>query len=68
MAGRDSYLCRNAEEGTDLSDGLGKQSYQELQEVGKDGKGEGSRMHDDASESGCGLGYGSFGRGAERRI
>ena len=22
MAGRDSYLCRNAEEGTDLSDGF----------------------------------------------
>lgn len=40
MAGRDSYLCRNAEEGTDLSDGLGKQSYQELQEVEEGGKGE----------------------------
>lgn len=50
MAGRDSYLRRNAEEGTDLSDGLGKQSDQELQKVEKDGKGEGSRMHDDASE------------------
>ena len=32
---------------------------EELQEVEKDGKGEGVRMHDDASEGGCGLGYGS---------
>ena len=41
MAGRDYYLCRNAEEGTDLSDGLGKQFYQKLQEVEEGGKGEG---------------------------
>ena len=41
MAGRDSYLCRNAEEGTDVSDGLGKQSDLELQKMEEGGKSEG---------------------------
>ena len=59
MGGRNSYLRGATEERTDLSDGLGQQSYQKLQEVEGGGKREGIRMHDDASEGGCGLGYGS---------
>ena len=34
----------------------------------KAARAKGSRMHDDASESGCGLEYGSIGRGTEKRI
>ena len=59
MGGRNSYLRGATEEGTDLADGLGQQSNQKLQEVEEGGKREGIRMHDDASEGGCGLGYGS---------
>ena len=59
MGGRNSYLRGATEEGNDLSDGLGQQSYQKLLVVEEGGKREGIRMHDDASEGGCGLGYGS---------
>ena len=68
MGGRNSYLRVAPEEGAALTAGLGQQSFQKLQEVEEGGKREGIRMHDDASEGGCGLGYGSARRGTERRI